>query len=90
MRACLCVRMTQAQEAARVMWFERLYCWLRFFERNVLYPAVFLGALTQSAYEMRKEKQFSLRYDVLSVWLINRFRLAADIRSLDVLASSYE
>ena len=54
-----------AQEAARVMWFERLYCWLRFFERNVLYPAVFLGALTQSAYEMRKEKQFSLRYKVL-------------------------
>lgn len=65
MRVCLFVHMTQAQEAARVMWFERLYCWLRFFERNVLYPAVFLGALTQSAYEMRKEKQFSLRYNVL-------------------------
>ena len=65
MRVCLFVHMTQAQEAARVMWFERLYCWLRFFERNVLYPAVFLGALTQSAYEMRKEKQFSLRYKVL-------------------------
>ncbi|KAL5009342.1 hypothetical protein ScPMuIL_014923 [Solemya velum] len=34
---------------AHIMWFEKFYVWLRFFERNVLYPVVFLCALTSSA-----------------------------------------
>lgn len=35
--------------APEIMWFEKMYVWLRFFERNVLYPAVILCALTQSS-----------------------------------------
>ncbi|VDI15303.1 Hypothetical predicted protein [Mytilus galloprovincialis] len=31
-----------------IMWFEKMYVWMRFFERNVMYPVVFLCALTSS------------------------------------------
>ncbi|XP_056022403.1 pecanex-like protein 1 isoform X2 [Ostrea edulis] len=34
--------------APEIMWFEKMYVWLRFFERNILYPAIILCALTQS------------------------------------------
>lgn len=34
---------------AKVMWFEKMYVWLRFFERNVMMPVVFLCAITVSA-----------------------------------------
>lgn len=31
------------------MWFEKLYVWSMFVEKNVLYPVVFLSAITQHA-----------------------------------------
>lgn len=31
----------------RIMWFEKIYVYLCFFERNILYPIVFLAALTE-------------------------------------------
>lgn len=39
----------EADEPAPVMCFEKLYIWLRFIERNIIYPVVFLCALTLSA-----------------------------------------
>ncbi|XP_060530185.1 pecanex-like protein 1 isoform X2 [Cylas formicarius] len=36
----------QIRQAARIMWFERVYVYLCFFERNILYPLVALSALT--------------------------------------------
>ncbi|KAJ8308590.1 hypothetical protein KUTeg_013464 [Tegillarca granosa] len=34
--------------APKIMWFEKMYLWLRFLERNVIYPVVILCALTRS------------------------------------------
>lgn len=39
----------EPREAARVMWFEKTYVYACFFERNVLYPLLFLSALTADA-----------------------------------------
>jgi hypothetical protein len=33
----------------KIMWFEKIYVYLCFFERNILYPVVFLGGLTESS-----------------------------------------
>ena len=42
------------------MWFEKMYMWLRFFERNFMYPAVFLCALTTSAKTIVDENKFGM------------------------------
>ncbi|XP_059482533.1 pecanex-like protein 1 isoform X2 [Neocloeon triangulifer] len=39
----------EVREAAKVMWFEKLYVVLCFLEKNFLYPVLFLGAITESA-----------------------------------------
>ncbi|KAG8233455.1 hypothetical protein J437_LFUL010566, partial [Ladona fulva] len=39
----------EARGAARVMWFERAYVLLCFLEKNLLYPVLFLAALTEDA-----------------------------------------
>ncbi|XP_018322376.1 pecanex-like protein 1 isoform X2 [Agrilus planipennis] len=39
----------QVRGPAKVMWFERVYVYLCFFERNILYPLVFLAALTEDS-----------------------------------------
>lgn len=36
----------EPKDAAKIMWFESTYVALCFFERNVLYPLIFLSALT--------------------------------------------
>ena len=35
--------------AAKIMPYEWLHVWLNFVERNIVYPAVFLSALTSNA-----------------------------------------
>ena len=47
-------------DAARVMWFEKMYVWLRFFERNFMYPAVLLCGLTSSAKTIVETNKFGL------------------------------
>ncbi|XP_076632780.1 pecanex isoform X1 [Colletes latitarsis] len=37
----------EVHEPVKIMWFEKAYVCLSFLERNVLYPVVFLGALTE-------------------------------------------
>ena len=37
----------EVREQVRIMWFEKVYVYLCFVERNILYPVVFLGALTE-------------------------------------------
>ncbi|CAI9723868.1 1,Pecanex 2,Pecanex 3, pecanex [Octopus vulgaris] len=39
----------ESDDPAPIMCFEKLYIWLRFVERNIVYPVVFLCALTLSA-----------------------------------------
>ena len=36
----------EAKGPTKVMWFERLSLWAQIFEKNVLYPLIFLSALT--------------------------------------------
>ncbi|XP_067123903.1 pecanex-like protein 1 isoform X2 [Centruroides vittatus] len=36
----------EVREAAKIMWFEKAEIWLWFLEKNVIYPLVFLSALT--------------------------------------------
>ena len=38
--------MMEVRQAAKVTWFERLYVWGKMAEKNVVYPMVFLSALT--------------------------------------------
>ena len=47
-------------DAAKVMWFEKMYVWLRFFERNFMYPAVMLCGLTSSAKTIVQEGKFGI------------------------------
>ncbi|ELU16306.1 hypothetical protein CAPTEDRAFT_221096 [Capitella teleta] len=42
----------EVRVAAKVMWFEKLYVWLQFFERSLLLPAVLLCALTTSTHDI--------------------------------------
>ena len=42
-------------DAAKVMWFERIFVFLCFVERNVVYPLVFLCGLTTSAQRLADE-----------------------------------
>lgn len=39
----------EARDAARVMWFERIYIWLCAIERNILYPLTFINCTTRYA-----------------------------------------
>ena len=36
----------EVREAAKVMWFEKIYLWMQLVEKYVIYPMVFLSALT--------------------------------------------
>lgn len=36
----------EVREAAKIMWFEKAEIWLWFIEKNVIYPLIFLSALT--------------------------------------------
>lgn len=36
----------EVQNLSKIMWFETMYVALCFFERNILYPLIFLSALT--------------------------------------------
>ena len=38
--------MFEVRGEARIMWFERVYVWLRFIERNLVYPLLFLAMVT--------------------------------------------
>ncbi|XP_067011369.2 pecanex-like protein 1 isoform X2 [Anabrus simplex] len=39
----------EVRHPARIMWFEKAYVYLCFLERNLLYPVLFLGALTNDS-----------------------------------------
>nr|CAD7430528.1 unnamed protein product [Timema monikensis] len=45
----------EVRDAARVMWFEKAYVYLCFVERNVLYPVLFIGALTQDSPDVARK-----------------------------------
>lgn len=36
----------EVDESAKIMWFERIYVWVKLLEMNVIYPMIFLSALS--------------------------------------------
>ena len=38
---------------ARAMWYEKAYLWVKFVERNVLYPLLFLAAINDSVEDIK-------------------------------------
>ena len=36
------------QGEAKAMWYEKVYLWVKFVERNILYPLLFLAAINDS------------------------------------------
>ncbi|CAL4065765.1 unnamed protein product, partial [Meganyctiphanes norvegica] len=39
----------EVYDAAKIMWFEKLYVWMCILEKNIVYPVLFLCALTNDA-----------------------------------------
>ncbi|ODM97119.1 Pecanex-like protein 1 [Orchesella cincta] len=50
----------EVRDAARLMWFEKLFVWLCFFERNIVYPLLWISALTQDSTKLVAEDKFGL------------------------------
>ncbi|KAK6304860.1 hypothetical protein J4Q44_G00254460 [Coregonus suidteri] len=64
---------------AHVMWFERLYVWLLFLEKNVLYPLVILNELSGSARELASPRKLDTEVGALMI----------TVAGLKLLRSSY-
>ncbi|CAM4536369.1 unnamed protein product [Lepidochelys olivacea] len=57
----------EVRDAARLMWFERLYVWLQCFEKYILYPAIILNALTIDAFSISKYKRLGTHCDIFLI-----------------------
>ncbi len=44
----------EVRQAAKVMWFEKIYLWFQIIEKCVIYPLVFLSALTMDIDQMKE------------------------------------
>ncbi|XP_072136460.1 LOW QUALITY PROTEIN: pecanex-like protein 2 [Mobula birostris] len=55
----------EVQDAAQLMWFERVYVWLLCLEKYAIYPAVVLNALTNDAFSLSSHKKLGIHCDVL-------------------------
>lgn len=57
----------EAKEASKVMWFEQSYVILCFLERNILYPLIFLSALTADSSAIANKYGVSLGAAIVTV-----------------------
>uniref|UniRef100_A0A3P8UW25 Pecanex-like protein n=1 Tax=Cynoglossus semilaevis TaxID=244447 RepID=A0A3P8UW25_CYNSE len=55
----------EPREDAVLMWFERLYVGLLFFEKYLVYPAIVLSALTNDGFALSHRKRLGIHCDVL-------------------------
>ncbi|XP_053568243.1 LOW QUALITY PROTEIN: pecanex-like protein 2 [Bombina bombina] len=60
-------RQREILEAAKLMWFEKLYVCLLCFEKYILYPSIILHAVTVHAFSISKHKRFGIQYDTLLI-----------------------
>ena len=56
--------MFEVRGEARIMWFERVYVWLRLLERNAVYPLLFLAMVTKV-----KRRIIGRRYGPMDDWI---------------------
>ncbi|XP_050525456.1 pecanex-like protein 1 [Daktulosphaira vitifoliae] len=64
----------EVKQLAKIMWFEKVYVYLCFFERNVLYPLMFIGCLTSDSVTVVKKLGTSLGSLILSICALKCFR----------------
>lgn len=57
----------EVRDAARLMWFEKIFMWLCFFERNIVYPLLFTSALTEESKDIIREEKFGLAFGSLII-----------------------
>jgi len=57
----------EVRDAARLMWFEKIFVWMCFFERNIIYPLLFTSALTEQSAELVAEKRFGVAFGSLII-----------------------
>ncbi len=50
----------QVRQPAKVMWWEKLLLWASILERSVLYPLIFISAVTQVNHRIRTSLLFFL------------------------------
>uniref|UniRef100_A0A8C4T115 Pecanex-like protein n=1 Tax=Erpetoichthys calabaricus TaxID=27687 RepID=A0A8C4T115_ERPCA len=55
----------EPKDNAQLMWFERLYVCLLFFEKYTIYPAVILSALTSDGFALSQRKKLGIHCDAL-------------------------
>ncbi|XP_020296793.1 pecanex-like protein 3 isoform X2 [Pseudomyrmex gracilis] len=66
----------EVREPVKIMWFEKAYVYLCFLERNVLYPVVFLGALTEYSPKIANKFGASVGALIITVCGIKSLRSA--------------
>ncbi|XP_025412111.1 pecanex-like protein 1 isoform X3 [Sipha flava] len=64
----------EVKQLAKIMWFEKVYVYLCFFERNVLYPLMFIGCLTSDSINVINKLGVLLGPLVLSVCALKCLR----------------
>lgn len=50
----------EVRDAARLMWFEKMFVWFCFFERNIIYPLLWISALTENSANLVSGNKFGL------------------------------
>ncbi|XP_078089549.1 pecanex-like protein 1 isoform X4 [Mustelus asterias] len=69
----------EVRNAAHVMWFEKIYVWLLFVEKNVIYPLIVLNELSSSAKTIASPKKLDAEFGALMI----------TIAGMKLLRSSY-
>ncbi|XP_067895654.1 pecanex-like protein 1 isoform X5 [Heterodontus francisci] len=69
----------EVRNAAHVMWFEKIYVWLLFVEKNVIYPLIVLNELSSSAKTIASPKKLDAEFGALLI----------TIAGMKLLRSSY-
>jgi hypothetical protein len=57
----------EVRDAARLMWFEKIFVWMSFFERNIIYPLLFISALTEHSAKLVAEERFGVAFGSLII-----------------------
>ncbi|XP_048393115.1 pecanex-like protein 1 isoform X4 [Stegostoma tigrinum] len=69
----------EVRNAAHVMWFEKMYVWLLFVEKNIIYPLIVLNELSSSAKMIASPKKLDAEFGALMI----------TIAGMKLLRSSY-
>ncbi|XP_072425312.1 pecanex-like protein 1 isoform X4 [Chiloscyllium punctatum] len=57
----------EVRNAAHVMWFEKMYVWLLFVEKNIIYPLIVLNELSSSAKMIASPKKLDAEFGALMI-----------------------